>query len=189
MLAMSKSRGICSSFNFVPLISCQLSLKFFRSEISPHTSFHPISHTNSLSPTTDFHGGSHGCLVKVKITCLVVYGCSRVGVSPPIHHCIFSFLLAFVPFWWLHFLPGSLGSGRDEKISLRCWFSLRIKVHFGYDWSCFQGFYWHRCHGFYSLNLAILATSWSIIVRLLVMQYCLGGGSNGIKLGYVFFIL
>ncbi|PRQ32810.1 hypothetical protein RchiOBHm_Chr5g0050571 [Rosa chinensis] len=68
------------------------------------------------------------------------------------------------------FSPGSLGSGGDEKVSLRYWVLLRIIMYFGYDWICFLGLYWHQFLGLYPLNP--LATSWSLIVWQFVgVQY------------------
>ncbi|XP_062014158.1 uncharacterized protein LOC133730620 [Rosa rugosa] len=64
MLAVSRSRGPISSSHYVLSISCQLAQKFFKYDISPQNSSHPISHTNSPPSTTDFHGDSHGYLYK-----------------------------------------------------------------------------------------------------------------------------
>ncbi|PRQ37922.1 hypothetical protein RchiOBHm_Chr4g0408041 [Rosa chinensis] len=77
---MFRFRGLGSFF------LCQTSQKIFKST-NLHDSPHPFPHINSPPTTKDlFLENSYGYVLKVRNTYLEVYGCSRMGVSPPIHH-------------------------------------------------------------------------------------------------------
>ena len=117
---MSRSRGLRSSLlvSFL-LLSCFVSLNFFRSKTNPHEFSHPTPHFSFPLSTTVLHEVPHGCLFKVRTTYHVVYGCSRMGVSPPIH-------LVYVNFTFIHLClllipPGSHGFGGVEMVCVWCW--------------------------------------------------------------------
>ncbi|PRQ33585.1 hypothetical protein RchiOBHm_Chr5g0059251 [Rosa chinensis] len=172
---MSSSRGLCSSS------LCRSTQKNFRSK-KLHDSPHPSPHTSSPPSTKDLlHQGFSGYLLKVRITYQKEYGCSRMGISPPIHHWIFSLLLSSVPFRWLCSLPGLSLSGGEQRINVWYWFISLIPFNFGFDWICFLGLFWQRLFDTHHLDLALLASSWLLAVAVVAttaaaVRKSLGGG-------------
>ncbi|PRQ17514.1 hypothetical protein RchiOBHm_Chr7g0195811 [Rosa chinensis] len=151
---MSSYRGLCSSF------LCRSTQKIFRSK-KLHDSLHPSPYTSSPPSTKDIlHEGFRGYLLKVRVTYRMDYGCSRMGVSPPILRWICSLLLAFVPSWWLSSLPGLSLSDGEESVCVWYWFLSLIPFNFGFDWICFLGLFWQRLFGTHHFDSALLASSW-----------------------------
>ncbi|PRQ39701.1 hypothetical protein RchiOBHm_Chr4g0428101 [Rosa chinensis] len=161
---MSSTGGLCS------FLLCRSTQKIFRSK-NLHDSPHPSPHTNSPASTNDLlHEGFRGYCSKVIITYRLDYGCSRMGVPPPI--------IRWFSSRWLSPPPGLSLSGGDARVSVWFWFLSLIPLYVGFDWICFLGLFWQRLFGTHHFDSALLASSWLLVATAAAaVRKRLGGGS------------